>query len=365
MNQVEFRRFDDIESKPIDWLWYKRIARGKLTILAGNPGLGKSQLTALMAAHVTKGQNWPVENTSCPRGSVIFLSAEDDAADTIRPRLEAVNADLEKTYILDAVYDEEENGKSIRRSFNLREDILRLDEMLTRIKDVVLIVIDPISAYLGETQSYSNAEVRALLMPLSDLAIKHNCAILGLTHLNKGGGKEALHRVLDSVAFTAAARGAYLVAKVSDEPESRYFMPIKNNIGIDNTGFKFSIESVTLASGIETSKISFHDDLIDVTADEALNPDLDDHKSAMEEAKEFLEEVCAIGRTASQVRKQAEEAGHSWATIKRAKQALGIKPKKDGIGPWIWRLPEEGAQGAQCKDMSTLSTFEKEEKIEI
>lgn len=348
-SNLSYRRLSEIKSEPIKWLWSNRIARGKITILAGDPGLGKSQITAFMAGVVTNGRIWPVEKARCPKGNVVFLSAEDDASDTIRPRLEAVGADLDKVFIVNAVKSCEGEGENYERSFDLKQDIKHLEIFLREIGGAVLLVIDPISAYLGGTDSHKNADIRALLAPLSDLAAKHKVAVIGVTHLNKSQSRQALQRVTGSLAFVAAARAAYVVAKDQNAPDRRLLLPIKNNIGDDRTGFGFSIESVTLSVGISTSKIVFEPDLVTESADNVLNFDGNSEgRSALEEAKQFLREVCVLGRTAKQVKKQAEEAGISYATLRRAKEELGIKPKKDGQnGPWVWRLPDlEDAQDA-------------------
>ena len=357
-----YRRFDTIEAEPIQWLWKSRIARGKFSMIAGDPGLGKSQLTAFMASVVTKGGQWPVDGTSCPIGSVIFLSAEDDAADTIRPRLEAVGADLEKVYILDAVKIQDDDGKPSQRSFNLKSDLDRLGQMMERVGDVALVIIDPISAYLGGTDSHKNADIRALLAPLSDLASKYKAAFIGVSHLNKGQAKQALQRVTGSLAFVAASRASFIVAKDKDKPERRLLLPIKNNIGDDYTGFAFSIQNASLPCGIQTSRIEFEKELITDRADDVLSDDRDtEEQSSLDAAIEFLRELCVIARTAKSVYAQADEAGFSKSTIRRAQQALKIKPVKDGVsGPWVWRLPEDAqeTEDAHQNNVSTFSTFE-------
>ncbi|MGQ0526672.1 MAG: AAA family ATPase [Alphaproteobacteria bacterium] len=348
-SNISYRRVSDIKAEPIKWLWSNRIARGKITILAGDPGLGKSQLTAFMAGIVTNGRSWPIEKARSPKGNVVFLSAEDDASDTIRPRLEAVGADLDRVFVVNAVKSCGNDGENYERSFDLKQDIQNLDRFLREIGGAVLVVIDPISAYLGGTDSHKNADIRALLSPLSDLAAKHKVAIIGVTHLNKGQSKQALQRVTGSLAFVAASRAAYVVAKDRDIPDRRLLLPIKNNIGDDRAGFAFTIESVTLPTGINTSKIVFETDLVMESADDVLTCDGDSEgRNALEEAKDFLRDICVIGRTAKQVRAQAEEAGISYATLRRAKDQLGIKPNKDGQnGPWVWRLPDlEDAQDA-------------------
>lgn len=362
-SSVAYRRFSEIQAEPIHWLWRERIACGKITMLSGDPGLGKSQLTAYMAAKVSTGGQWP-DKTPCITGSVIFLNAEDDPADTSRPRLEAAGADLTKVYVLDAV-KETEGGKSIQRCFNLKTDLERLGEFMKKIGDVALVIIDPITAYMSGTDSYKNSDVRALLAPLSDLASKYKAAMVCISHLNKGGSNQALMRTQGSVAFVAAARAAYIVAKDQEQPERRLFLPAKNNLGNDQTGFAFSVVSFTLDNSIQTSRIEFENNPVTVRADDALITDAGEH-TVLEEAKEFLQEVCVIGRTAKQIKAQAEEAGISAATLRRAKDALGIKPKKDGkSGPWVWRLPDlEDAQGAQDVHVKNVSTFTKFEQLQ-
>ena len=162
--RIAYRRASDVKAKPIRWLWPGRIARGKATMLAGNPGLGKSQTAgADMAARVSTGGGWP-DGGRCERGNVVILSAEDDAEDTIRPRLEAAGADLSRVFILDAVVDGyRADGSEAHRAFNLKGDLFRLGRMLEEIDGAALIVIDPITAYLGETDSHKNAEIRARL----------------------------------------------------------------------------------------------------------------------------------------------------------------------------------------------------------
>ncbi len=361
-SDVVIRRISDVKAEPINWLWKDRIARGKVSMIAGDPGLGKSQLTALMASIVSRGGTWPVDKTPCPKGSVIFLSAEDDAADTIRPRLEAVEADIYKVWVLDAIKEQDSDGKPIQRCFNLKSDLERLGQLLEKLDDVALVIIDPISAYLGGTDSHKNSDIRALLSPLSDLASKYQTAFICVTHLNKGQSKQALQRVTGSGAFVAAARAAYVVAKDQDTPERRLFLPIKNNIGDDLSGFAFSIQSVQLDSRIETSKIVFEDMLITASADEMLSPEIDDgEKTAIDEAMEFLEDTLGhLGLSYKNVEKLARNAGVSVRTLRRAKDRLGVQSIKEGPS-WIWKFPEnkEDVQDGRANEMDTLATLNK------
>ena len=337
----------NVKAEPVRWLWPGRIARGKVAFLAGNPGLGKSQTTASMAAIVTTAGRWPVDRTRAERGAVAFLTAEDDAADTLVPRLKAAGADLSLCHVLDAVRATDREGLPTLRGFDLSRDVSALAEMLTRIGDVRLLVIDPISAYLGGVDSHRNAEVRALLAPLSDMAARLGVAVVAVSHLNKGGGADALSRVTGSLAFVAAARAAWIVAKDPQNPARRLFLPAKNNLGPDGSGLAFEIEPATIDGGIETSRIAWHTEPVTITANEALaadgGPDRREEAPQRKEAEEWLAESLSGGPVPSaDLLRSAGSVGISRRTLFRAKEALGVAAAKgDFKGGWVWRLPDE------------------------
>lgn len=261
-------RVSSVQPQPIRWLWQGRIARGKVTLVAGNPGLGKSQFTAYLAARVTKGGPWPVREGRSPMGSVIMLSAEDDIADTIRPRLEAAGADIERVHVLTAVRDAD-----AVRSFNLGRDLAHLEKALQQLGDVVLIIIDPITAYMAGTDSHKNSDVRALLAPLAEMASRHGAAIVVISHLNKGGGAgDAMGRITGSIAFSAAARAAFLIQKDPEDGNRRLFLPMKNNLGVDDLGLAFCIIEKETSGNIRAPVIEWEDERVTITADEALVP---------------------------------------------------------------------------------------------
>ncbi len=356
------KRILDVRSKPIRWLWPGRFARGKVSMIAGHPGLGKSQITVNIAATVTQGGRWPVDNTHCEPGNVLFVSAEDDVADTIRPRLEASGADLSRCDFLEATKCEE--GE--KRGFDLGEDIGRLDRYLEHRGDVALIVIDPITAYLGSVDSHKNAEVRGLLMRLSELAEKHSVAVIAISHFNKGKDRNAVLKTTGSVAFVAAVRSVYAVAEDPDNPERRLFLPVKNNIGPDNSGLSFTIEQVDLSGGINTSRIVWGNEPVSISADDALSPDTGDERSALDEAKDFLSAELGFGPCeANQLFAEARKAGIAERTLKRAKASLKVQSRKSGInGSWRWELPEEG-QGCQSETVAPLASFDEIGPVEV
>lgn len=338
--QAVTRRLCDIQAKPIRWLWPGRIARGKVSMIAGHPGLGKSQITAALAAVVTTGGRWPVDRTPCERGSVILLNAEDDAADTIRPRLEAAGADLTRCEMLDAILDGYmPSGENSTRGFSLKTDLRVLGDLLERRGDVALVVVDPITAYLSGVDTHVNADVRALLSPLGEVAARHEVAIVCVSHLNKGGANrgsagEALMRVSGSLAFVAAARAAFVVVRDQDDASRRLFLPAKNNIGKDETGLAFVVESQNLPSGIETSRVMWEPNPVSVSADEAMAPPPEEgERSMMEEAIDLLQDILRAGRMpARDVKRQAQDIGISDKTLRRARERLNVRVSREGFG---------------------------------
>jgi hypothetical protein len=202
----------DIEPEPIAWLWNERLALGKLALLAGQPGLGKSHMSCLFAAAVTTGGPLP-GGARAPRGSVIMIGCEDDPGDTLRPRLEAAGGDLKKTHLLDWVLEEGKGGDG-RRHFDVRKHGVQLHELVRQLGDVRLIVIDPITAHLGKTDSHVTADVRQALAPLQTLAAEIGAAVLLISHLNKGAGDgSAMARVTGSGAFIALCRSAWMIGE--------------------------------------------------------------------------------------------------------------------------------------------------------
>lgn len=347
---VIHQRISEIETKPIRWLWRGRIARGKVSMIAGHPGLGKSQITSSFAAIVTIGGQWPVDRTPCERGSVLFLSAEDDPADTIRPRLEAAGADLQRVHILHAVRDGfSADGEERHRGFNLKEDVKKLETALAEIGEVALVVIDPVSAYLGQSDSHNNAEVRALLAPLSEMAARAGVAVVAVSHLNKGGagGGDALMRVTGSLAFVAAARAAYAVVKDKENEARRFFLPLKNNNFADVGGLAFCIEAVSLAGGIDTSRISWESEAVSgMNADELLRPQTDpEDRTEIEEAADWLKVALMDGAVeARELFQLGDKQGFNKRALQRARTRIGAQSKRDGFGKGsrvLWSLIDD------------------------
>jgi hypothetical protein len=328
----------EVGIQPVKWIWQGRIAKGKHTCIAGEPGTGKSQLSMFITATVTMGGLWPCGEGRALQGSVIILSAEDGAADTIAPRLHAAQADLGRVEIIKAVMDGDE-----RRTFNLQRDLALLEEECNRIGDVLLIIIDPVSSYLGKTDSHKNAEVRGVLEPIGEFAERMGVAVLSITHFSKAGvgsATKALHRFIGSIAFVGAPRIALAVI----EEDGRYLLlHAKNNLAPPPSGLAYKIrETLIQPSMIESSRVVWDAAHVSISADEAINSKKGREAPDRDDAEEFLKQFLANGpKKQEQVEDAAKGHLHSWRTVRRAAQNLGIKPKKDGMdGPWMWRLPK-------------------------
>ena len=335
---MRIQRASEVKIRPIKWLWTGVLAAGKLIIIAGDPGLGKSQVSLFICATVTTGGIWPVSGETCEKGNVLILSAEDGADDTIVPRLKALNAELERIHIVHAV----PLGEGKERAFDITRDLERLKREIECIGNVRLIVIDPLSAYLGKTNSHQNAEVRAALTPVVEFADAIGACLLCITHLNKGvQATNALNRVTGSIAFIAAARASYVVTKDADNLNRRLMLPLKNNLAKDTHGFGYRIEE-TNASGITTSCVSWEDTHVNLSAEDVLSVQGRSENRGI--AEDFLLQELAEGNEvpSKELYERAKEMGISQKVLWSAKEKIGVFARKAGFkGGWVWSLPFE------------------------
>lgn len=339
---VELLCAADIQCVPIRWLWPGWMARGKLHILAGSPGTGKTTIAGCCAAVVSRGGQWP-DGTRAPLGNVLIWSGEDDPADTIVPRLRVAGADLSRIFIIGSTRDA--NGE--RQPFDPATDIPALEYEAQRMGGVSLLIADPVvSAVTGD--SHKNTEVRRALQPMVNLAARLGAAILGITHFSKGsGGREPLERVTGSIAFGALARIVMVTAKQAidgDENPKRLLARAKSNIGPDGGGFAYQLEQVDI-EGMTASKVQWGGTL-QGTARQLLNvaetdEEDDGELSAQDEAREWLRGELSEGdRGATELKAEANRAGIAWRTIERAKAELRVRSVKLAAG-WRWKLPDD------------------------
>jgi putative DNA primase/helicase len=326
---------------PDPWLWPERVALGSLTLLVGDPGIGKSYLTLDMAARVSHGALWPEDELAADSalkqalapGTTFLLCAEDDYPNTIRPRLIALGADLSKVIAL-----RDDRG---HQAFDLLPYLPKFENLIQSTPNPRLWIIDPISSYLGSLKENHDRSVRGLLNPLANLAVAHHLAIVLVTHLSKGDGK-ALHRVLGSRAFGAAARNVWLVSKDPEDCQRRLLVSMKQNRTAPPTSLAFTIECGETSGH---ASIRWADKPVSVDADEALEATAyvsPPRNQLRRQVIDWLEETLADGPLPpDMVRELAEKRGFANTTLRRAFREMGGQSywEKQGTSSVrMWRL---------------------------
>ncbi len=324
----------DVEPEPISWLWPHRIARGKVTLIDGDPGLGKSVLTVDWSARVSQGMPWP-DGAPCPKGGVVILTAEDGIADTVRPRLDAAGGRADQVLALQ-VAGEDEHAVSIPG------DLADIERAISRV-GAILVVVDPLAAFLdAATNTRVDHDVRRALRPLAALAERTGAAVVVIRHLNKSTGGPAIYRGGGSIGIIGAARIALLVGQDPDDEGRRVLAAIKTNIGPKPPALAFRLtEARNGAVQVvwEGGSSLTADELLAIPAD-------DEERGAVEEAADWLVDLLAVGPMASKpVVDAARKAGIAERTLRRAAKRLGVRPRKVGMASgWVWALPAEDGQ---------------------
>ncbi|WP_412548885.1 AAA family ATPase [Ralstonia pseudosolanacearum] len=348
----------DLKPQPVRWLWRDWLALGKLHILAGAPGQGKTTIALAFAATVTSGGRWP-DGSRCEPGNVLVWSGEDDPADTLLPRLLAAGGDRGRVYF---VAGSRVNGEV--ESFDPARDMATLQAEAERIGNVRLLIVDPVvSAVAGD--SHKNTETRRALQPLVDLAASMGAAVVGITHFSKGGqGSDPTQRVVGSVAFTAVARVVLVAAKVKSEDgeDRRIVARSKSNIGPDEGGFEYRLEQSEPLPDILASYVAWGASVAGTARELLTDPEEQDdgEVSAKDAAIEFLQEVLGDDVVPMKaIEAEAKEAGIAWRTVRRAADALGVKSRKGEGGKWYWCLPKVAnmANLSNVETMDTLATL--------
>src|SRR5215216_4258861 len=341
------RLLSEVEPERVTALWEGRIFRGKLNLIEGDPGTGKSAAATDLAARVSVGKPWP-DGSKCEAGGTVILSAEDGLADTIRPRFDAAGGDPSKVVAVSTVPDGEGNERQIA----IPDDLHVIEAAIERV-GAVLVVIDPLMAFLpGEVNSHRDQDVRRALAPLSRLAERTGAAALLVRHLNKGASGNALYRGGGSIGIVGAARSGLLIAKDPEDDGRRVLASIKSNLAAPAPSLVFGL------TGTDNGAVRVDwkgQSTLDASA--LLSAPTDpDERSVLQEARDLLREVLSEGPVpASEVKEEARSADISERTLKTAKRELGILTSREGEagkrggGRWIWTLPKASASIKRVK----------------
>jgi hypothetical protein len=329
----------------VHWVWPGWLAKGKLHIMAGPPGVSKTTIAMVIAAAISRGRVLP-GGAVAPLGHVLVWSGEDGVDDTLVPRALAAGADLSRIHFVRDVGEGD-----ARRAFDPARDMQALADTLEGLEyKPLLLVVDPIvSAVAGD--SHKNAEVRRGLQPIADVAELYQIAVLGVSHFAKATkGNDPLERVTGSIAFGAVARVVWAAAKQRDE-DSRMLVRAKSNIGPDGDGFLYAVAPYELPQhpGVHTVQLRWLDRL-GGTAQELLDcaEGARERESVVDMAVEFLREALKDGpKVTTEIREWAEAEGLSEDALRRARRRLGVTSSKVGLGPnWVWALPADAPAGS-------------------
>ena len=314
MSNLKLINMRDVEVEPICWLWYPFIPYGKVTIIQGDPGEGKTTLVLQIIARLTKGERIIDEDESLPI-NVIYQTAEDGLADTIKPRLLAANADCSKVLVID-----DSDTPLTMRDARLEQAIIETNAKL--------VVLDPIQGFLGADVDMHRAnEIRPIMKHIAELAEKYKCAIILIGHMNKCSAGKSAYRGLGSIDFQAAARSVLIVGRIKDEPEIRVVCQTKSSLAPEAKAVAFRLSE---ENGFEWVGE------YDVTADDLLSGTAKGTKKQV--AMDFLESLLSDGQMSqTEIMELAERKSIAEKTLRNAKEALGIKSKREN-NQWYWSL---------------------------
>ena len=308
MAELRIISMDEVQSKEVNWLWYPYIPYGKITIIQGDPGEGKTTLALRLAALLSKGEPLPYDTTEREPVKIIYQTAEDGLEDTIKPRLESAEADCTQIKVI----DESEAALSM------------LDERIEKAIIEVgarVVILDPIQAY---------NEVRNVMAQLGRVAEKYDCAILLVGHMNKGSGNKSSYRGLGSIDFQASARSVLIVGRIKDNPQVRVIVQDKSSLAPEGEAIAFELDKENGFSWLGH---------YDISVDDLLSGIPKEKKS--EQAENLILEYLSKGKyPQKELVKKAQAMGISKRVLDEAKKALNVQSVKEG-SQWYWQLPEK------------------------
>ena len=324
--ELKLIHMEDVVSKEVEWLWYPYIPYGKITIIEGDPGEGKTTLVLKLAAALSRGLPLPCDDDKEYEPiHIIYQTAEDEIEDTIKPRLEKAGADCSMIRVID------ETDKEL----SMTDD--RLEQAIIE-TGARLIILDPIQAYIGATVDMHRAnEIRPVLKHLGIIAEKHNCAIILIGHMNKASGSKSTYRGLGSIDIQATARSVLLVARLRDKPNIRIMAHDKSSLAPagDAIGFEMTEDNGMVCIGP-----------YDITIDELLSGNEGRGKKKLDIAENFIKEYFGSNKVipSNEIMMEAAKRSIKRNTLLSAKKKLGITSDKekaeDGTIYWTWIMPE-------------------------
>lgn len=324
--ELKLIHMEDVVSKEVEWLWYPYIPYGKITIIEGEPGEGKTTLVLKLAAALSRGLPLPCDDDKEYEPiHIIYQTAEDGIEDTIKPRLEKAGADCSMIRVID------ETDKEL----SMTDD--RLEQAIIE-TGARLIILDPIQAYIGATVDMHRAnEIRPVLKHLGIIAEKHNCAIILIGHMNKASGSKSTYRGLGSIDIQATARSVLLVARLRDKPNIRIMAHDKSSLAPagDAIGFEMTEDNGMVCIGP-----------YDITIDELLSGNEGKGKKKLDIAENFIKEYFGTNKVipSNEIMMEAAKRSIKRNTLLSAKKKLGITSDKekaeDGTIYWTWVMPE-------------------------
>lgn len=338
MSALELIKISDVESEDVDWLWYPYIPFGKITIIHGNPGDGKTNVALKIAATCSRGEALPGDVLKEPI-SIIYQTAEDGLGDTIRPRLEDADADLDRILTI----SEE------KKSLTLKDE--RIEEAI-KTTGARLLIIDPLQAYVGEDLDMNRAnEVREVLKPLCRIAQTYKCAVILIGHLNKAQGINSVYRGMGSMDFAAAVRSILLVGRYKEDPNVRIMVHDKASLAPEGTSVAFQID--------ESAGFRWVEGYENVTSDEILSSTRtakDKPTTKLSQAVEFLKKTFSEidNMPANEIIELGKLEGFGERTLKEAKKYVeGLESfKKEAYWAWGIRKNTNGKEGSMHADVS-------------
>ena len=324
-HQLTLINLEDIEPEVVEWLWYPYIPMGKLTMIEGDPGLGKSWLTMALASYISRGKLLPYQIDKI-KGKVLIMSAEDGLADTIKPRLVTLKANTNNIVAIPEPVSFTESGTKA------------VSEAIQLVKPK-LIIIDPLVAYLGGKIDLHKAnETREIMARLTKLAEDNHVAIVLVRHLTKGGKEKAIYRGLGSIDLTAAVRSCLAIGRNPQEPnEGRVICHIKSNLAPLGKPISYTLDSKDKKNPFEFGEE------IDVDVNEVLGTQPTNGRGATDAAVEFLQTVLAEGKAlpTQDIRREAEARGITEKALKRAKHICNVVMIRNTDGVCKWKISEQ------------------------